>query len=119
MRLILAIRIPSFLAGLLLASLACAEVRAPRPEAPPAPVGSSSQPAAPLDVAAEAAQLRAALKEEVPHLLVDRPAARQAWISRSRAAIVASGLTITRPQIRVVVDRHPRVTQKRPIPHQT
>src|SRR5882724_2711757 len=113
MHLTRAIRILSFLAGLLVASLACAEVRAPRPGAPPAPVASPSQPEAPLDVAAEAARLRAALKEEVPHLLVDRPAARQAWISRSRAAIVASGLTIDRPQILVVVDRNPRVQQMR------
>jgi len=113
MHLTRAIRILSFLGGLLLASLACAEVRPPRPGAPPAPVGSPSQPEAPLDVAAEAARLRAALKEEVPHLLVDRPAARQAWISRSRAAIVASGLTIDRPQILVVVDRNPRVQQMR------
>ena len=33
----------------------CAEVRAPRPGAPPAPVASPSHPAAPLDVAALAA----------------------------------------------------------------
>jgi len=114
MRLIRAIRIPSFLAGLLLASLACAEVRAPRPGAPPAPVvGSPSQAEAPLDVAAEAAQLRAALKEEVPHLLVDRPRSRQERISRTRAAIATSGLAIDRPQILVVVDRNPRVQQMR------
>jgi hypothetical protein len=109
-----AIRILSFLAGLLIATLACAEVRAPRPAAPPpAPVGSPSQPAAPLDVAAEAAQLRAALKQEVPHLLVDRPKGRQEWIARTRAAVAASGLTIDRPQILVVVDRNPRVQQMR------
>jgi hypothetical protein len=113
MRLIRTIRIPSFLAGLLLASLACAEVRAPRPGTPPAPVGSPSQPEAPLDVAAEAAQLRAALKEEVPHLLVDRPKGRQEWIARTRAAIIASGITIDRSQILVVVDRNPRVQQMR------
>jgi hypothetical protein len=113
MRLTRAIRILGFLGGLLLASLACAEMRPPRPEAPPTPFGSPSQPEAPLDVAAAAAQLRAALKEEVPHLLVDRPAGRQAWISRSRAAIVASGLTIDRPQILVVIDRNPRVQQIR------
>src|SRR5438094_885360 len=47
------IRILSFLAGLLLASLACAEMRPPRPEAPPAPFGIPSQPEAPLDRRAE------------------------------------------------------------------
>jgi len=113
MRLTRAIRILSFLGGLLLASLACAEVRAPRPEAPAAPFGIPFQPEAPLDVAAEAAQLRAALKEEVSHLRVDRPKGRQEWISRSQAAIIASGHTIDRPQILVVVDRNPRVQQMR------
>jgi hypothetical protein len=107
------IRILSFLAGLLLASLACAEMRPPRPEPPPAPFGIPSQPEAPLDLAAAAAQLRAALSEEVPHLRVDRPKGRQGWISRSRAAIVASGHTISRPQILVVIDRNPRVQQMR------
>jgi lipoprotein-anchoring transpeptidase ErfK/SrfK len=113
MRLIVAIRIPSFLAGLLLASLACAEVRAPQPAAPPAPVGSPSQPAAPLDVAAESAQLRAALREEAAHLTVDRPKGRQEWIARTRTAIAAGGLMIDRPQILVVVDRSPKVQQMR------
>ena len=108
-----AIRILSFFAGLLLASLAFAEVRAPRPAPPPAPVGSPSQPAAPLDVAAEAAQLRAALQEEVPHLIIDRPKGGQEWIARTRAEIAASGLTIGRPQLLVVVDRNPRVQQMR------
>ena len=57
--------------------------------------------------------MRAALKEEVPHLLVDRPRSRQERISRTRAAIATSGLAIDRPQILVVVDRNPRVQQMR------
>jgi hypothetical protein len=49
----------------------------------------------------------------VPHLLVDRPKSRQEWIGRTRAAIIANGLTIDRPQLLVVVDRNPRIQQMR------
>jgi hypothetical protein len=113
MRPIRTIRNLSFLAGLLLASLACAEVRPPRPEAPAAPFGIPFQPAAPPDVAAEAAQLRAALQQEVPHVILDRPKGGQEWIARTRAETAASRLTIDRPQLLVVVDRNPKVQQMR------
>src|SRR5205809_4183234 len=111
--LIRAIRILSFLAGLLVASLALAEARAPHARAAPASVGSPAQPAAPIDVAAEVSQLRSALAEEVPHLIADRPERKQEWIARTWAATAASGLTIDRPHLLVVVDRNPRVQQMR------
>src|SRR5215472_3509692 len=108
-----AIRILSFLAGLLIASLALAAPRGPQARAAPAPIGAPAQPAAPIDVAAAVAQLRSALAEEVPHLIVDRPERKKEWIARTQAAIAASGLTIDRPQLLVVVDRNPRVQQMR------
>lgn len=108
-----AIRILSFLAGMLLPGLAYAEPRlSPAPTSPPA-AANPAQPAAPVGVAAELAQLRDALIDEVPHLIVDRPEGRQEWIAWSRAAIAASGLPIDGPQLLVVVDRNPRVQQMR------
>jgi hypothetical protein len=99
----------SFLAGMLVATLAYGEARMP-----PAPAAvTPPQPAAPIDVAAEASQLRQALLDEVPHVIVDRPRGKQEWIARTSAAIAASGLAIDRPQIFVVVDRNPRVQQMR------
>ncbi len=112
-RAIRAIRILSFLAGLLLASSAYAEMRAPRAGAPPAPVVTKPQAAEPIDVEAEVAQLRRALAEEAPHLVVDRPSGKQEWIARTSAMIAASGLPIDRPQLLVAVDRNPKVQQMR------
>jgi hypothetical protein len=113
MRPIRAIGILSFLAGALVAGPAYAEPRLSPAPAGPAPVVNPPHPAAPVDVAAELAQLRGALIDEVPHLIVDRPAGKQQWIARSWAAIAPSGLTIDRPQLLVVVDRNPRVQQMR------
>ncbi len=113
MRPLRAIRILSFLTGLLLAHQAYAEPRLSPVPAGPGTVASPPQSAAPIDVAAELARLRGALIDEVPHLIVDRPRGEQEWIARSRAAIAASGLTIDRPEIVVVVDRNPRVQQMR------
>jgi len=112
MRPIRAIRILSFLTGVLVARLAYAEPRLSPAPAGPAAVVNPLQPAAPVDVAAELAQLRGALIEEVPHLIADRPRGEQEWIARTSAAIAASGLAIDRPQL-VVVDRNPRVQQLR------
>jgi lipoprotein-anchoring transpeptidase ErfK/SrfK len=105
MRCILAV----LLVGLLLPALTHAE-----PRVPPAPaIANPPQPAAPIDVSAEAAQLRGALIDEVPHLVVDRQSAAQEWIARTWAAVKASSLAIDRPQLLVVVDRNPRVQQMR------
>jgi hypothetical protein len=113
MRPIRAIRLLSFLAGVLGASLAYAEPRLSPAPAGPAVVANPPQPAAPIDVATELAQLRGALVDEVPHLIVDRPRDKQEWIARSWAAIAAGGLAMDRPQLLVVVDRNPRVQQMR------
>src|ERR1700756_5691297 len=98
LRLIQSIRVASFLAGLLVATLAYGEVRV-RPVPPP--------PAAPIDIAGEVSQLREALIDEVPHLIIDTPRGKQEWIARTWAAVNANGLTIDRPQLLVVVDRKP------------
>ena len=65
----------------------------------------------PAQVDAEAANLRDALKREVPHLSPRRPERDQAWISRAQAVVAASGerQPIDRPQLIVVVDRNPAV----------
>jgi hypothetical protein len=69
----------------------------------------------PFDVEAAAARLGIALRREVPHAIVDGPAAAQEWIGRAQAAIAASDNEIDRPQTIVVVDRNPRVQQLRVI----
>jgi hypothetical protein len=106
--------------GLLMLVAACAQNSAPRPEAPAprtdAPTLSPAElPAPPLDVDVdgEAVRLRAALGREVPHLIVDPPAAERGWIERSRAAVAGGNDRIDRPQLLVVVDRNPRVQQMR------
>ena len=101
------------LTGLLFAATAYAEPRLPPAAAPSPVVVTPPRPAAPIDVAAEVAQLRSALSEEVPHPIVDRPRAKQEWIARTSAAIAASGLATDRPKLLVVVDRNPRVQQMR------
>jgi hypothetical protein len=97
---------------------ACAQTSAPRPEAPaPRPdaptLSPAEPPAPPLDVNGEAVRLRAALGREVPHLIVDPPAAERRWIERSRVAVADGIKRIDRPQLLVVVDRNPRVQQMR------
>jgi len=83
-RLIQAIRILSFLTGLLVASLALAAPRGPQARAAPAPIGGPAPPAAPIDAAAAVAQLRTALAKEVPHLIADRPERKPKWIAVTR-----------------------------------
>jgi hypothetical protein len=73
----------------------------------------AADPAAPLDVDAEVARLRAALKREVPNLIVDRSGAQRRWFLRARAEIAESDLRIGHPQLVVVVDRNPRIQQMR------
>jgi hypothetical protein len=113
MRSMRGIRVLSFLSGLLVATLAYGAARVPPGPAPSPETATPPQPEAPIDIAAEVAKLRSALSEEVPHPIVDRPRAKQEWIARTSAAIAASGLTIDRPQVLVVVDRNPRVQQMR------
>ena len=111
--------------GLLMLVAACAQTSPARTETPaprsetPAPRTDASAlspaelPARPLDVDGEAVRLRAALRREVPHLIVDPPAAERGWIERSRAAVADGNERIERPQLLVVVDRNPRVQQMR------
>jgi hypothetical protein len=77
---------------------------------PPVLAGDS---AAPLDIDAEVARLRAALGREVPYLIVDTPSAQRRWFRRAQAEIDASDVKISRPQLVVVVDRNPRIQQMR------
>jgi hypothetical protein len=111
--------------GLLTIVAACAQMPAPRSEAPtprneaPMPPTDAAAllptglPAPPIDVDGESVRLRAALRREVPHAIVDAPAAERGWIERSRAAVAASGQPIAAPQLLVVVDRNPHVQQMR------
>jgi hypothetical protein len=106
--------------GWLMLVAACAQSPAPPPQTPAprteALAASPAEPPSPapaLDVEGEAERLRAALGREVPHLIVDRPAAESGWIARSRAAVADSTEHIDRPQLVVVVDRNPRVQQMR------
>ena len=69
--------------------------------------------AASIDVEAEVARLRAALRREVPGLIVDTPGVQRRWFVRTEAEIGASDLRIDRPQLLVVVDRNPRIQQMR------
>ena len=100
--------------GLLVAASACVETPAPRHVAPTAPTEKSTgHDAAPIDVDGELAHLRAALMREVRGVMVDSPEGERGWIARTQAAIAASGQTINRPQLLVVVDRNPVVQQMR------
>ena len=100
--------------GLLVAASACVETPAPRHVAPTAPTEKSTgHDAAPIDVDGELAHLRAALMREVRGVMVDSPEGERGWIARTQAAIAASGQTIDRPQLLVVVDRNPVVQQMR------
>jgi hypothetical protein len=122
-------RISRSATGVLMLVAACAQ--APTPHPPPLATSPAEpqltapspnlesepakhlSPAPPVDVDAEAARLHTALGREVPHLVVDPPAAAQRWIERSRAAVADSDERIDRPQLLVVVDRNPRVQQMR------
>ena len=105
---------------LLITISACVEAPAPRPDTPtPRPEALSAPAAEPphlsaaLDVDAEVARLRAALMREVPSVTIDKSEREQAWITQAQAAVAASGPTIDRPQLLVVVDRNPSVQQMR------
>jgi hypothetical protein len=103
--------------GLLPVVAACAQAPSPSSATPASvlakPVVAAATPS--FDIDAAAARLGAALGREVPHAFFDRPAAARGWIERSRAAVIASGESIDRPQVLVVVDRNPRVQQLRVI----
>ena len=119
--------------GMVLASASCAaqpislysipysvQVPPAAVDTPPAP-NADTQPApnnelwsepvlTPAQVDVEAANLRAALKREVPRLSPRTPERDKAWISRAQAALAASGeQPFDRPQLVVVVDRNPAV----------
>jgi len=105
-------RIAPVFVGVLFMVAACTEMPASRIAAPdpPLPFTASTQP---VDVDAEAARLRTALIREVPDLIVDTPQREREWITRTQAALNASGRTVANPQLIVVVDRNPLVQQMR------
>jgi hypothetical protein len=97
---------------LLLTATLCLSSALPASAAPAAPVaGETAAPAPAIDE--EAARLGQALRQEVPHLIVDKPDSARAWIEYAQAAIAPGGYKIDRPQLLVVVDRNPRVQQMR------
>lgn len=102
------------LAGvLLIAGMECVAAPAPRVWALVAPRAQPSQPPAQIDVGDALARLQSALTDDVPHLITDGPEAKQAWIARTSAMVAASGMTVDRPQLLVVVDRNPRIQEMR------
>lgn len=64
-------------------------------------------------VTQEMARLYAALRREVPQLIIDSPGRARAWIAEARAEVAASGYSIDGPQLLVVVDRNPAIQQMR------
>jgi hypothetical protein len=103
----------SLLAGLLVAGIALAAVVAPQAWAIVAPPAPPSQAPAPVDIQNEASRLESALVDEMPRLIVDGPKAAQEWVAHASVMVAASGMTIDRPRLLVVVDRNPRVQQMR------
>ncbi|HBK06278.1 MAG TPA: hypothetical protein DDZ81_10490 [Acetobacteraceae bacterium] len=63
------------------------------------------------DIAAETAQLRTVLIQEVPEHTPRTVEADRAWLARTRSAIGKARLTVLNPQLLVVVDRNPTVQQ--------
>jgi hypothetical protein len=65
------------------------------------------------DVAIETTRLRAALLLEVPQASIGIAGDDGAWVSRTKAAVDAGALVISRAQLLVVVDRDPAVQELR------
>jgi hypothetical protein len=107
-----ATRNSSLLRGVLI-GLALVAATAPQARAVVALPAQPSQPRAQVDVASDVSRLESALAGEVPNLIVDQPQAAQEWIARASAMVAATGMTINRPQLLVVIDRNPRVQQMR------
>ena len=80
------------LGGLLLLVTGCAGGPPVQPE-PPAKHANEAQAGgiSQQDIAREAAQLRAALQQEVPQHTTDTTAGDLAWISRAKSAVDACG----------------------------
>ena len=98
--------------GLLLAAAFSLSSALPASAAPAAPAaGEAAAPSSTPDE--EAARLGQALRQEVPHLVVDTTETAQAWIEYAQTVIARGGYKIDRPQLLVVVDRNPRVQQMR------
>jgi len=107
--------------GLVLFAAACATVprpsagpaatvtapvpRVPVPQAPPGPA------MAPAEIKAEVAHLRATFAREVPRAIPLSPERQRNWISRAKAAVATSGMSIDHPQLLVVVDCNPAVQE--------
>ncbi|MBV8524723.1 MAG: L,D-transpeptidase, partial [Acetobacteraceae bacterium] len=72
---------------------------------------SPSKLLTPSEAYAEVAKLRADLERELPPRLLIRPKDPQEWIARARGQMEASGYSVERPQLLIVVDRNPRVQQ--------
>jgi len=77
---------------------------------PVTPLGAEPTP---LDIDAEAAELRAAMAREVPGLLAVPTQSEAAWNRQVAAQLVAAGREIDHPQLIVTVDRNPEVQQLR------
>src|SRR5437764_1405680 len=71
-----------------------APTSAPAPAAPP--TNAAPPPAADPAVDQEAARLREALREAVPHLISDTPQTEQAWVELTQAGIGTAGSRIER-----------------------
>ena len=97
--------------GLLAILSGCVQTSPPR-IAPKPP--AEAAPTAPFfDVNREVARLRAAFEREVPDGLGDTLVSERVWVTHTQVMIKASGFTISRPQLIVVVDRNPDVEELR------
>lgn len=88
-------------------------VQAPPPLAPPAPGNQAASAAAKSEVAiaTDIANLRRALRQEVPQHTRLTKAGDRVWIFYAKSEIAEKGYRIDRPQLLVVVDRNPKVQQ--------
>ncbi len=75
----------------------------PDAELPPPPVLTDEE------ARAEADRIRRDLRDEVPHVITASPSRQALLVSLARGELAASGRTIDRPQLLVVVDRAPSV----------
>ena len=85
----------------------------PAPDVSQSAAAPASDGMSDADVAIETTRLRAALLLEVPQASVEIAGDDGAWVSRTKAAVDAGALVISRAQLLVVVDRDPAVQELR------
>lgn len=103
----------SIIVGTAVAAFLCLSSAAPALQTKPVAAADGATTLQPAEVDDDVGRLREALEQEVPGLITDTPEQERSWNTRARAAVVAAGYTIERPQLLVVVDRNPHAQQMR------